>query len=298
MNTSGKTATIFLVLIVVVLGSVSSISLFLLNKEKETVKDLEARYAQLQSVETQLQAQVKEAEKQIYILQENNKEADERINNLMDDLELEEGLREEVKAENQKLKEALEAEARTKAELRQKLTQELEALEKRTKDDVTRLQSLETTLDNLQKEKENLRQQLAALEKYKAEQEARKQTQAPAASAVPVDPAAAQAEAQVVQEQAQAKAGDQVDLEKIVVTPDQPAKGRVLSVDADTEFLIFDLGAEHGIKQGDVLGVYRGDQYLGDIRVSRAQADMSAADFIPPFSSRKVRKNDTVIVKP
>jgi hypothetical protein len=70
-----------------------------------------------------------------------------------------------------------------------------------------------------------------------------------------------------------------------------------LSVDKETEFLIFDLGAKSGVKQGDVMSVMRGDNYLGDIKVSRVQDEMSAADLIPPFSSRMVRKNDSVVPK-
>jgi hypothetical protein len=46
------------------------------------------------------------------------------------------------------------------------------------------------------------------------------------------------------------------------------------------------------------MSVYRGDEYLGDVRVSRVQEELSAADLIPPFSSRKVRKNDSVVLNP
>ena len=92
-------------------------------------------------------------------------------------------------------------------------------------------------------------------------------------------------------------AQDKVNLDRIVVTPESAREGHVLSVDADTEFLIFDLGVKSGVKQGDVMSIYRGKAYLGDVRVSRVQEEMSAADFIPPFSSRKVRKNDQVVPK-
>ena len=34
--------------------------------------------------------------------------------------------------------------------------------------------------------------------------------------------------------------------------------------------------------------------YLGDIKVTRLQDEMSAADLLPPFSSQTVRKNDQV----
>ena len=89
----------------------------------------------------------------------------------------------------------------------------------------------------------------------------------------------------------------EVDLDKIVVAPSSKPDGRILSVDADTEFVIVNLGEKDGIALGDIMSVYRGSDFLGDIRVTRVQAEMSAADFIPPFSSRKVRKNDQVVFK-
>ena len=39
------------------------------------------------------------------------------------------------------------------------------------------------------------------------------------------------------------------------------------------------------------------DKYLGDIKVTRLQPDMSAADFVPPFKHQLAQKNDTVIIK-
>ena len=90
---------------------------------------------------------------------------------------------------------------------------------------------------------------------------------------------------------------EKVDLDRIVVTPDSAKAGKVLNVDPETEFLIFDLGAKNGIKQGDIMSVNRGSAYLGDVRVTRVQEEMSAADFVPPFSSKKVRKNDQVVPK-
>jgi len=46
-----------------------------------------------------------------------------------------------------------------------------------------------------------------------------------------------------------------------------------------------------------MLSVNRGKKYLGDIKVLRVQKNMSVGDFIPPLTARKVKKNDTVVVK-
>jgi hypothetical protein len=91
---------------------------------------------------------------------------------------------------------------------------------------------------------------------------------------------------------------DKVELDKIVVNPQNGTKGHVLSIDTDAEFVVFNLGLNQGVKPDDLLSVYRGDEYLGDIKATRVQEEMSAADIIPPLSSREIRKNDTVVLKP
>ena len=83
---------------------------------------------------------------------------------------------------------------------------------------------------------------------------------------------------------------DKVELDKIVVNPQDGTKGHILSVDTDAEFVVFNLGLKQGVKPDDMLSVYRGDEYLGDIKATRVQDEMSAADIIPPLSSRKYVK--------
>ena len=97
--------------------------------------------------------------------------------------------------------------------------------------------------------------------------------------------------------------GDQIHLEKIVVSPGSKTEkslkdeGRVLTVDAENEFVIVNLGQKDGISEGVVLSILRGEQYLGDVQVTRVQPEMAAADFIPPLASQNVNKNDRVIKK-
>ena len=82
-----------------------------------------------------------------------------------------------------------------------------------------------------------------------------------------------------------------------MVAAAEASQGRVLSVDKENDFLIFNLGEKDGVKPGFLMSIYRGEDYLGDVKVSRVQSEMSAADFVPPFSSQKVRKNDQVVAK-
>lgn len=302
MNNSGKTITIFLVLIVVLLVSMASISFFLLVKETEKRKAVEAALNDAQGSVSQLQGDLKVAQNKSFVLEEKNKEADARINSLEEELDVEKGLKEAIKTENTKLKEDLDAATaerdRVQADLDQKI-QELQAKTKSVEQEIqtrdARVKELETKVADAEKK---LTEANVAVEKAKEAQAAA--TAAAAAAPAPATTTPAETpsdEADLNIEIPAITADNNVELDKIVVNKTDSVKGRVLSVDKDTEFIIFDMGAKSGIKQGDVMSVMRGDEYLGDIKVSRVQDEMSAADLIPPFSSRMVRKNDIVVPK-
>jgi type II secretory pathway pseudopilin PulG len=275
MKKSGKTVVIFLILIVVILISGISISLFLLSKETQTRKATEASLEQLKARNQKIDEALKDAQQQIEVLKGKNKDADDKINSLMEELDLESGLREQIKGENKKLKETLEAEAKAKVDLRQKLTAELEDIQNKLKESDVKIQAaagLQQKIDELTKQNGELQGKIKEVEDAKTAQQMRGEIIPPPGA-------------------------EKVDLDRIVVTPDDAKQGKVLNIDTETEFLIFDLGTRHGIQVGDVMSVYRGKTYLGDVKVTRAQDEMSAADFVPPFSSRKVRKNDQVVPK-
>ncbi len=275
MKKSGKTIVIFLILIVVILISGISISLFLLSKETQTRKAAETTVEQLKTRNQKIDEALKDAQAQIDVLKGKNKDADDKINSLMEELDLESGLREQIKAENKKLKDTLEAEAKAKVDLRQKMTAELESVQTKLKEAEAKAQEaagLQQKIDDLSKQNDELQKKLKDLENTGV-------VQPPRSEIIPQPNA------------------EKVALDRIVVTPEDAKQGKVLNVDTETEFLIFDLGSRNGVQVGDVMSVYRGKTYLGDIKVTRAQEEMSAADFIPPFSSRKVRKNDQVVPK-
>lgn len=282
MKLTGRTPIIFCILIMVLLVSGLAISLFLLHQESVLRLAAETSLSDMQQKAIEFEKSVREAQKQIEILEGKNKDADAKLNSLMDDLDLERGLREEMKEENKKIKESLETEAKAKLKIREQLSKEVEILKEKLKNiedessqKKNELITLQTTLNDVQKKNEELERQLKEMI----------ETGGVAVTDRAIDPSLIS-----VPE-------DQIDLSRIVVTPDGVKEGRVLNVDADTEFLIFDLGSKNGIQMGDEMSVYRGKAYLGDVKVSRVQEEMSAADFIPPFSSRKVRKNDKVIPK-
>ena len=123
MSKPGKTVTIILVVICILSLVLTVIAVFFFQKESEQRKIAEDNLAQSKLSEAKLQAELKESKKQVFLLEEKAKEADEKINSLMDDLELAEGVRDEIKAENDTLKEALDTESKAKDQLRKQMTE-------------------------------------------------------------------------------------------------------------------------------------------------------------------------------
>ena len=284
MNSSGKVLTVFLVIIAFLLISMTAISVFLYQKEIENRKTVEIALQKTKETAASLDEELKKVKKENFLFQEKAKEADEKINDLSDEVELEKGLREEVKLENASLKDNLDKVNKRNDEMIQKLA----TLEDEKQKKVAEL------MDKLKKEGD-LRAQFEARVK---ELEGSKTVSAPkemnAASVSPVDssnPSVSSIAPSVDDNK------DAVNLDKIVVIPQGSPEGRVLTVDNSTEFIIVNLGEKDGVKSGNILSIYRGKDYLGDVKVTSVQPEMSAADIIPPFTSQQVRKNDQVVLK-
>ena len=283
-NQSGKALTVFIVVVMVLLVSSTSIGFFLYNKELQLRQSAEGERDTSRESEAKLQAELKEVKKQIVLLQDRNKEADEKINNLLDEMELNKGLRDELKKENAALKEQLDGFNKVKEKIKSDLDdsnaklKEYQGLLRSEQDRASKLQGRITELETLKSTME------AKISEMKADLKPYNQRS-------PQD----QIASEIVPPSGLSR--DKVELDKIVVSPQEGVRGHILSIDKDTEFVICNLGFKQGVKSGDTLGIYRGEEYLGDVKVTRVQEEMSAADLIPPFSSRKVRKNDTVVLK-
>ena len=286
---SGKTLTIFVILIIIVLASSTSIGFFLYHKEADMRNSAESERDEGRTTETKLQTQLKEAQKRLIVLEDKNKEADNKINNLMDEAELNKGLHNALKTENASLKEALDTAKKEK----EKIAADLQDTDKR-------YQEAAGLLKAQQDKTQLLTKRVAELED--AQQKSDAKIAAMKADLMPYNDRTPdrQIAGEVVPPGGTTPAGtgkNKVELDKIVVNPNG-VRGKILSVDKDAEFVVCSLGLKQGIKAQDMLSVYRGEEYLGDVKVSRVQQDMCAADIVPPFSSRKVRKNDIVVFRP
>ena len=107
LNKTGKTLTIFVVLTIVLLVSSTSIGFYLYHQEERQHKSVQTELDQSRADGLKLQAQLKDIQGQLALALDKNKEADQKINNLLDEQDLNEGLRAALKKENVDLKEQM-----------------------------------------------------------------------------------------------------------------------------------------------------------------------------------------------
>jgi len=312
MNSSGKVLVIFLVITALLLISLTAISLFFFQKETERRKLAEVTLEEFQGEKTKVDEELKDLKKKNFLLQEKNKEAEARVNDLSDELELESGLREEMKLETVLLEEKLkELEDQREASARE--IEEGEELHK----ELTK--NLSLSKQKIKELEAQLKAELERSQKLGQLYEQKQQEDAVKAEAIQKSQLEEAAENNDSQE-ALLEEGENrgIELEEIVIIPNQPKtqeillkpivgeavlaletalNGRILSVDIETEFVIVSLGEKDGIVVGNVLSVYRNENYVGDIKITRLQSEMSAADLVLPLSIRNVRKDDQVKTK-
>jgi len=291
MNESGKVVTIFVVITAILLLSLTAISVFFFQQEYQKRKFFEDALGESRSRIVQLSKEIEDAQKQRFLLEEKNKEMDERINSLLDELELEKGLKEQMQREQVSLNEKLEKEIKAREKAKAEVAQKIEGAQ-------TRIYELEEKLRKEVESAQALRERNKLLENENIQLAEGLGIANYTPSGALSDPSDAGG---------QGPDGKARELENIIVFSNDGqnsshptatlSDGRIISVDEETEFVIIDLGKKHGMTLGRIMSVYRGDKYLGDIKVTRVQPEMSAADLILPLTGKVIRKNDQVLAK-
>ena len=85
-----------------------------------------------------------------------------------------------------------------------------------------------------------------------------------------------------------------IELERIVIKPGSVTTGKVIMVNKDYAFVVVNLGSTHNIKVGDILSVYRNDEFIGKVQIERAEEKMSAASILSDWQNVEFKENDVV----
>lgn len=262
MSRSGKTLTIFLVVFFLLLISLTVIVTFFFVKERETRQATEQKLAASEETRVKLEEKYKASMDEIGVLNNKINEQNGRITDLVAEIDLGKGVNDELKKANM----ALQANFETATKERKQFEAEIIAVRESN-----------SLLKNELVSVQDLRDQIVS------------QLQ--------------QAEARIkALEQKLASVGV-IDLEKIVVTPgDVPAQnahndGQILKVNAENNFVIIDLGSGNGVDENTVVQFFRQDALLGEGKVTRAQAIMSAVDILPPLAADQLQVKDRAVIK-
>ncbi len=137
-DSSGKTLTVFLIITSILLLSSTVIATFYYYDTSKTLEKTKSRLHEAEGTEQDLAAQLKTANRDKNFWEEKSKDAESQLNNCLDEVELEKGLREEIKNENLKFRETIEAQEKSK-------------------------QALQSDLDSLQRKNQSLKEQVRLL---------------------------------------------------------------------------------------------------------------------------------------
>jgi hypothetical protein len=85
-----------------------------------------------------------------------------------------------------------------------------------------------------------------------------------------------------------------IELEKIVIKPGSAISGKIIMVNKEYAFVVVNLGSLHNIKVGDILYVYRDNEFIGKVQIERTDEKISAAYILSDWQSEEFKEGDTV----
>lgn len=85
-----------------------------------------------------------------------------------------------------------------------------------------------------------------------------------------------------------------IELEKIIVTANPLLSGEVLDVNEEYRFILVNLGRADGLDLGNVLSVYRGPEFIGEVEVERVEEKTAACAILSAWKEREFKEKDMV----
>ncbi len=85
-----------------------------------------------------------------------------------------------------------------------------------------------------------------------------------------------------------------VRIENIKILTGKKFSGKVVAVNRKYNFIVINIGKNHGIEEGTVLIVHRGKKFIGKARIDRVYETMSAANLLEDWMQDRVETGDGV----
>ncbi len=272
-----NTNIIMILLLIFVVFSVSLAIALYVAKENEVNKrlDVEATLKTTQMRKAQVE---KELEDMLTL----KRQLEDELNQKKESYEMLLIQCKEQQSENEKLTEKLSEKIQSIASLKSNL-------DKQEKDNSI----IAGKLEKLSRETEDIRAQLTMIRMAKEELEKKiiqlsrkKKVEAVELDTIVVDKGAA--DGQPVSGQT----GNKPDF--IPLGPPARIEGQVLVVNKEFAFVVINVGEKDGIKDSEVLEVYRGTEFLGKVQVERIYDTMSSAVILPEATKQEIKEGDIV----
>jgi len=80
----------------------------------------------------------------------------------------------------------------------------------------------------------------------------------------------------------------------VTTAPAPPSDGQVVVINREFDFIVMNLGRNHGLSVGQEFQIVRGDEVLGRVRVEKVYDELSAAALLPESKKNSIREGDMV----
>jgi len=272
-DNKGKVPIAALVILLVISLLLALGGLYSLQKERDKNLTLLEEIDDIKTKQKITETKLEESKNTISGMEDKLKEAQTQIDTLTHDLEKGKTDREEVLSQIEQLKTELDQQKELRLNLENKLTQAQEEVNKMQ----SRLTDLESKKAELESKVQDLQEQVQKVELGKI---------VVGSEGTPANPAST-AEPEPAQAPNKSETGPLAS----------NMEGKILVVNRDYNFAVFNLGTKDNVNVDDIFSVYQDNKYLGDIKVSKVHDSMSAADFVSLDIKDKVREGDKVIPK-
>lgn len=164
--------------------------------------------------------------------------------------------------------------------------QEIARLNKDLEQAKTQQKQAADQVAELQAERDRTKQQLGELEKAKSDLET-KIAQLSERPTVELDKV-------VVGDQPSIASGS-VPAPGIAAAGQSPGSGQVVVVNREYDFIVMNIGKNHGLSIGQEFKIVRGSEVLGKVKVEKVYDELSAAAILPESKKENIREGDAVV---
>ena len=278
---SGKMVVPLLSVLAALAMGVAAVAIYLQMQERETrmarERELQLATAENDSLKTHLQE-----------IEGVKSKMEEEMNRVKKDLlESREELAKSVEAQ-QVLSKSIEDREQEITRLTKDLSQ--------TKDEA---QKSGTQLASLQKERDDVKRQVADLERAKSQLESKVMELSSAPQ--PMDGGQPTVELDKIfvssspsSSSASSAVSPMTGGSVLPVTTSSGSDGEVVVVNREYDFIVMNLGKNHGLSIGQEFQIVRGTQVLGKVKVEKVYDELSAAAILPESQKNNIREGDSV----